>query len=157
MRVGVACAVAGEMLGDRRHAGLAHAREIGGRQRARRIRVAVKRAVPDDLAQPVVQIHAGGEAEIDPNGAQLGGHEPADRVGGKEPLAPVRIEAPAEQAYGRQGGEALAEALDAPPLLVDRDQKVWGGDRSYCGAKGRYLLWIPVVACEQDDAADKRM
>ena len=102
MRVGAHGAMTGKVLGDRRHPGLAHPREIGRRQGRHRLRIAVKGAVPDDLAQPIVQVHAGGEAEIDPDGPQLGGHA-ASRPSAAlaQPLAPILIEPPAEQARRR--------------------------------------------------------
>ena len=111
--------MAGEMLGDRRHARLAHAGEVRGRQRRDRLRMAVKGAIADDLAHAIIQIDARREAEIDPGGAQFARHEPPDRVGQAQGVAAVLVEPPAEQARRGQPREPVAEALYAAALVVD--------------------------------------
>ena len=125
----------GKVLRDRRHAGFAHAREVGGRQGRHRVGVAVERAVADDLAQAVIEVHAGREAEIDPDRPQLGGEEPADRVGAAQPLLPILIESPADEARRRQRGKALAKALHPPALMIGGDQQMRRADRADRRAK----------------------
>ncbi len=150
-------AVAGEMLGDRGHARLAHAREISRRQRGHRVGVAVKSPVADDLAHAVIEVDAGCEAEIHPHRVQLARHEPPDRMRKAQRLALVLIEAPAQQVHGGQRGEPLSEALYAAALVIHGDQQMRRAQRPYCGGQRGNLLRAAVVAAEQQDAAHQRM
>ena len=44
-------------------------------QSSRGIRIAMKGAIPDDLAHPIVQVDAGREAKIDPHRPQFSGQQ----------------------------------------------------------------------------------
>ncbi len=122
MRIGHHRAVARKVLGDRRHARLAHARHHGHGQGGDRIRIAVEGAIADDLADPVVEIDTGRKAEIHAHGAQFAGHQPADRLGKHETLAPILVVASAQQARGGKSRKSLAKALHPPAFVVHSDQ-----------------------------------
>ena len=124
MRIGDHRPMAGKMLGDRRHPRLAHAEQGGHGQSGRGIRIAVEGAIADDLAHPIIQVDAGRKAEIHAHGAQFGGHQPAHRLGQREPVAPVLIVAPAQEARGRKAGKSLAKALHPPAFVIHRDQQM---------------------------------
>ena len=101
--------------------------------------------VPDELAQAVVEVHAGREAEIDPDCAQLGGQEPSDRMRAAQPLLAILIESPTDEARGRQRGKALAKALHPATLVIRSDQQMRRTDAADSRAELRNLLGIPIV------------
>jgi hypothetical protein len=130
MRVGAHRAVSGEMLGHRGHAGFAHSREASRREGRYRIGIAVEGSIADDFAQTVIEVDAGGEAEIDSDRPQLSGKEPPHRVRTAQPLLPILIESPANQARRGQCRKALSKALHTPTLVIRRDQQMRRPDPS---------------------------
>ena len=70
-----------EMLRRDRHSRLLRARGEAARERRDDGCFAMQRAVADDLSEAEVEIDARREAQVDADGAQLGGHEPAARAG----------------------------------------------------------------------------
>ena len=96
MRIGPHGTMTGEVLGDGRHSRFAHARHVRRRERRHGLRIAMKGPVADDLAQPIIQVDAGSEAEIHADGPQLGCHQPTEEVGLAQGVAPILVVAPPE-------------------------------------------------------------
>ena len=123
MRIGDDRAVAGEMLGGRRHAGGAHALHAGDGEARDGLRVAVIGAVADHLAHAVVEVDAGREAQVDADRAQLGGEQPAALPGQATAGFGIEVVDVADRALRRQHGEPAAEALHAAALVVHRHEQ----------------------------------
>jgi hypothetical protein len=84
----------------------------------------VEGALPDRLAHPVIEVHAGGKGDVHPVGTQLRGHEPAEGAAEGHTAAGIEVEFVADAARRGQPRESRAEALHAPALLVHRhDQR----------------------------------
>ena len=117
----------------------------------------VKGAVADDLADAAVEVEHRREAEIDPDGAQFGRHQPAAGLRqAAGALGVLVVDAP-EFADRRQRGKAVAKALHPPAFVVHRHQQL----RLALGVDVAHqrldLFGRLVVARKQDDAADQRM
>ena len=157
MRVGDHRAVAGKVLGNRRHPRLAHARHGGYAKRRDGVRIAVKSPIADDLAHAVVQVDTGGKAEVHPHGAQFRGHQPTHRLGESESVSLVLVKAPAEKPHRRQARKALAKALHPTPFMVHRNQQMRTAHRPDTRRQRRDLRRVAVIPREQQNAADQRM
>ena len=89
--------------------------------------------------------HIAYEAEIDPDGTELGGQEPADRMRATQPLLPILIETTTDEARGGQRRKAFAEALHAAALVIGGDQQMRRTESANGCAQLSNLLWIPIV------------
>ena len=123
VRVAMRAGVRREMLRRDRHARLLRARGEAARERRDGRCFAMQSAVADDFSEAEVEVHAGREAHVDADGAQLGGHEPAARAGRPERQIAVLVVEPAERAERRQAEERLAKALHATALVIDRHEQ----------------------------------
>ena len=157
VRVGDHRPMTGKVLGDRRHAGLAHTHHVGGRQSPYAVRVPMERAVADDLAHPVVQIDAGREAEVHAHGPQLACHEPTDGAGQRQGLAAVLVEPTPQGSRGGQSGEMVPEALHSAALMVDRHQQLRRAHGAELGGQRGNLRGVAVIAGEEEHAAHQRV
>ena len=117
----------------------------------------VERAVADDFADAVVEIHAGRERQVHAMRAQLGGHQPAHGAGQLQTLFGVEVIGMTDAPRRRQQRELRTEALHAPALLVHGHDQRRVAHRVDIGHQLAQLLRGLVVAREEDDAADERM
>ena len=157
VRVGDHGPVAREVLRGRGHPRRAHALHAGQRQRRDDLGIAMVSAIPDDLADAVVEIHTGRETQVDAGGAQLRCEQPAALPGKAAPGLRIQIVGVADRALRWQRGEGLAEALDAAALVIHRHEQRGTADRADLRDQRLELRRALVVAAEQDHRADQRM
>ncbi len=146
-----------KVFGGGRHPRIPHAVHIGDRQLAHDRGLGMERPVADDLADPVVQVHAGSEGNVDSMGAQLRRHQPSHVTGELQSGAGVQIELVPDTVGRREPREPGAKALDAPSFVIDRDDQRRGPLRMNCGDQCRKLLRVDIVTCEQDHSANEWM
>ncbi len=142
------------MLAHGRHAAVGETVAQRARERSHGIRGIVEGALADDLAAAVVEVEHRREAEVDAGCAELDGDHaaPPARIG--ERSRAIGVVALAEHAHGGNRGEAVAEALHATALVVDRDEQRRIALHPDVGDECCHLRRRRVVASEQDDAAD---
>ena len=146
-----------KVLAYRGHARRMHTRRPGDGQIAHRVDPVGEGPISDDPAHATVQVEHRGEAEVHPHGAQLRGHEPTDalrRLAGA--LGLVAMQGP-EAPRRRQAGEAGAETLHPPALLVHPNQQAWLPQTVNRPGEGRQLGRTLIVSGKQNDPADSRM
>ena len=146
-----------EMLADGGHpSGRKAVAERGGEMRDG-IRVAMEGPIADHGARSIVEVEDRRETEIDTTGAELRSERPPDARrlprGGRDVAIPELAEPP----HRRNRSEALAEALDAPALVIDRDQRRRVAQRADLRAQRFELRPRDVVAREQDRASRERV
>jgi len=149
--------MAGKVLGDGGHAGLAHARHVGHRQCRDAVRITVKGPIADDLADAVIEVDAGGKAEVHPHRPQLARHQPAHGLGQGQSFPAILVVAPAQSPRRRQSRKAFAEALYASAFMIHGDQQVRTSHTSDGARQRTELGHVAIVAAEQDHAAHQRM
>src|SRR6187549_2764090 len=145
------------MFGGGRHAGVLHARHAGQRELGHGRGPRVERAVADDFADAIVEIHARRERQVHAMRAQLGGHQPAHGPGQLQTLFGVEVIGMTDAPRRWQQRELGPEALHAPALLVHGHDQRRVARRVDIGDQLAQLLRRLVVAREEDDAADERM
>ncbi len=147
----------GEMLGRRRHAGIAHAEHVGHGELADRAGIRVQRTIADHAADAIIEVDAGRERHVDAHRTQFRGHQPSELAREAKARGTVRRVATADLAQRRQSREPVAKPLHAPAFLVDRHQQRRRPDRVNLRDQARKLRRAFVVAREQDHAADLRV
>ncbi len=141
MRIGDHRAMPRKVLGDRRHARLAHARHVRPPPSAATASGSrVEGSIADDLADAVVEIDAGREAEIHAHGAQFAGHQPADGL---------------RQRQARRAGPRRSACPGAarPASRVNPSRKrctrppSWSTAISKCGVRKARMAAVSAVTC----------
>ncbi len=115
----------------------------------------MKGAIADGFVDAVIEIGHRREAQVDAEGAQLRGHQPASRAREFESRLVIGIELMADEARRGQCREPLAKALHPATLVIHGDDQRGRSDRLNVGDQARQLLGIGKVAREKNDAADE--
>ena len=149
--------VTGEVLSGRRHASLREAVHESPRQDRYDLGRAMKRSVADDFAYAPVKVQHGGETEIYADRPQFRRHKPAENLRRPAPVIRIEIILSPDQMRGRQCREAVTESLHAAALVVHGDEQRRPPHRVDLDGQAPELPGIPIVAAEQDDAADQRV
>ncbi len=147
-------AVTRKVFRDRRHADAAQAAGELRRQVRDDLGLRVECAVPDDIADAPVEVHAGRETQVDATGPQFRGDEPARLPRKGERGIRICAVLAADDAHGRDGREAVTKPLHAAALVVHRDDQRRAAQRTHLVDEIGKLLRRPVVAAEEDQAAD---
>ena len=154
VRVGADRAVAGKMLAGGFHARFMHAGDKAARHRQRNLRILMEGAVADRRAD-MAEVQHRREADVDIHGDHLRRHLPPCLL--RQLAATLRIVQRRERLHCGQRGEAVAEALDASALLIDRYHQPRARRAADLAHQFSQLRRIVVVAREKDHAADGRM
>ncbi len=110
------------MLERRRHAGQAHAAQVGVAELGRDLRIGIERALAD-RAIAAGEIDDRREAHVDVDCAHLAGHQPGVFFGARDRRARIARVQLADARERRQAREAVAKALHRAAFLVDADQE----------------------------------
>jgi hypothetical protein len=156
-RVGVGGdpAVAGEMLEDGREAARPQPLGGGAGEEGDRLGSGGEGSSGKDETPGGGEIDDGGEDEIDPKGGEFHGREPTRDAGGTAGEGGIVRGHGAEDGGRRKRAESRAQALDAPSLLIDGDEKR-PRKSAEPGEKPTESLGAAVVTVEEDDAAHRR-
>ena len=120
-------------------------------------RIAMEGTIADHPGRTVIEIQHRGEGIVDAVGPQLGGQHQAGRPCQLPAGLGIGCVALPQRTHRWQAGEAIAEALHAPPLVIHRDQQRGLAQGMDLGGQGLELFGVSVVAREQDDPADQGM
>ncbi len=145
------------MLADAHHAGGVQARLQRLGQHRDGVRIGVQRAIADDARFAIVDVEHGCEAEVHAVRLQLAADHEAAAARGGQSLRGVAVPELAQRAHRRDGGEAVAEALHAAALVVDRDQQVRRPQLADRMRELDQLQRCGEIAREEDHAAHLRM
>ena len=96
-------------------------------------------ALADGLAHPVIEVHAGGKGDVDPMGAQLRGHQPAERARRGRDRPRIEVELVADAACRGQAREAARKRCTRPPSWSTAT--ISGGARAAWIAATRAPSW----------------
>ena len=160
VRISLGVPVAGKVLAAATHARQQQPVQQRARQLGDDLRARVQGAIANHRAAAPVHIQHGREGQINAAGAQLGRqHIAASRGRAQRPQRPAlgRIPQAAQAAHGRQAGKApLAQALHAPALVIDGNQRIRPRRPYVCGERAHLRAALPVAA-KQDDPRRQRM
>ena len=132
VRIGAHVAMAGEMLAHARHARGVEPACSASASTAITLGIRVQRAVADHARLAVVHVEHRREGEVHAVRLQLAADHEAAAARGGERLRRIAVPEPAQLATSAGiGGEAVAEALHAPALVVDGDERA-----AACAARG---------------------
>ena len=122
-----------------------------------RLRVAVKRAVADHAALPVIHIQHRRETEVHTASAQFRRQHITCLLRQMARALRMRIPDLAEFAHRGKFAKSLAETLYPPPLMIHRDQQ---RRRAQCMDRGSEFCQLArrlIIAREQNDPAHQRV